>query len=290
MKPGDLPSQGLDKLSSEPTQNFEYSILEAQTRIVIQERTDEIKTLMRRTSQDIIDIGQKLIEVKEYLGHGSFIKWLKSEFNWSVSTATKFMQVAEEFKFVNFTNLNITASVLYLIAAPSTPKEARVEVLQRASNGENIGYTQAKEIVYEHRKKASLKSDKSVNVIEPTRYETSSVYTQEDLTQKEAQTETRSLLSPNSLPSFALENQQTFKDIPEETEQIRTRTENLVGISHDTVDIVMDEMAIIIKNLSPEQLAGVIIKAANNGLSKYQLLTIIMASQQALKTQQHFGK
>ena len=37
------------------------------------------------------------------------------------------MQVGEQFKFVNFTNLNITASALYLLAAPSTHKEARVE-------------------------------------------------------------------------------------------------------------------------------------------------------------------
>ena len=72
---------------------------------------------MRRTSQDIIAIGQKLIKVKQHLG----------QVNWSISTINKFMQVGEQFKFVNFTNLNITASALYLLAAPSTHKEARVE-------------------------------------------------------------------------------------------------------------------------------------------------------------------
>jgi hypothetical protein len=56
------------------------------------------------------------------------------------------MQVAEQFKCVNFTHLNITASTLYLIAAPSTPKEVREEVLQRASNGENIGYNKARQL------------------------------------------------------------------------------------------------------------------------------------------------
>ena len=53
------------------------------------------------------------------------------------------MQIGEQFKFVNFTNLNIAASTLYLIAAPSTPKEA-TEVSGHASLDENISYTKVK--------------------------------------------------------------------------------------------------------------------------------------------------
>ena len=293
MNHDDLPSQMLDQLSTQQTLNFEYSILEAETRLVVQQRTNEIKRLMRRNSQDIIDIGEKLIEVKQHLGHGSFRNWLKFEFHWSVSTATKFMQVADQFKCVNFTHLNITASTLYLIAAPSTPKEARVEVLERASNGENIGYIKAKAIVCQHRKTNSLKSDKAVNIIEPTRYETTSaIFAEEDLTEKDARAETRSLSSLESLPSVAFEDKQiatTIKDIPERTTQIPTCIENLVAISQGTLDAVLASMAISIKNLTPDQLARVIIKAANNGLSEYQLSAIITASQQALNTRQQFG-
>ncbi len=40
---------------------------------------------MRRTSQDIIAIRQKLIEVKQHLG----------QVNWSISAINKFMQVGE---------------------------------------------------------------------------------------------------------------------------------------------------------------------------------------------------
>lgn len=288
MNHDDLPSQVLDQLPTQQTLNFEYGILEAQTLRVVQQRTNEIKTLMRRNSQDIIDIGQKLIEVKQHLGHGSFRNWLKFEFNWSVSAATKFMQVAEQFKCVNFTHLNITASTLYLIAAPSTPKEVREEVLQRASNGENISYTKAKAIVCQHRKTASLKSDKPVNVIEPTRYEiTSAISAQEYLTEKDAITETRSLSSEESLPSIASENKQiatTVLDRFDDTTQTPTSTENQVAISHEVLDTAITEMAVSIKNLTPEQLARVILKAVNKGLSKYQLSAIITASQQALNT------
>jgi len=50
---------------------FNYSALDSETRIVVRQRTDEIKTLVRRSAQDIIDIGNKLIEVKEQLGYGN---------------------------------------------------------------------------------------------------------------------------------------------------------------------------------------------------------------------------
>ncbi|GAA6621636.1 DUF3102 domain-containing protein [Scytonema sp. NUACC26] len=294
----DLQFELSNQLSTQQTLNFEYDILDGDTQRVVQQHTNEIKTLMRRNSQDIIDIGQKLIEVKQHLGHGSFRNWLKFEFNWSVSAATKFMQVAEQFKCVNFTHLNITASTLYLIAAPSTPKEARVEVLERASNGENICYTEAKAIVFQHKKTkkgavepktASLKYDKPVNVIEPTRYETTfAISAQEDLTEKEAQIERRSLSSFESLPFVAFENKQiatTIKDIPDDTTQIPISMENQVAISHETSDATISEMAISIKNLTPEQLVRMIIKAANNGLSESQLSAIAMVSQQVLNTQ-----
>ncbi|MDF5725781.1 MAG: DUF3102 domain-containing protein [Rhizonema sp. PD37] len=227
-----------------PTLNFEYDLLEAQTRIVVQQRTNEIKTLMRRNSQDIIDIGQKLIEVKQHLGHGSFINWLKSEFNWSISAATKFMQVAEQFKFVNFTNLNITASVLYLIAAPSTPKQARVEVLERASLGENIGYTKANAIVSQHRKTISLEPDEPAKVIESTRYETtSSICTQEDLTEKEALHESpvESLEIPTLNFEYGLLEAQTRIVVQQRTNEIKTlmrrNSQDIIDIGQKLIEV-----------------------------------------------------
>lgn len=78
--PSELPEQ----LSTQPPLNFDYGALDNATRMVVQQRTSEIKSLMRRTAQDIIDIGQKLIEVKQQLGHGKFRNWLKAEFDGSI--------------------------------------------------------------------------------------------------------------------------------------------------------------------------------------------------------------
>lgn len=153
----ELPFASLEQSPTPEVQAFDYGALDTETRIVIQQRTSEIKSAMRRTATDIIDIGQKLTDVKEQLGHGHFRNWLKAEFNWSISAATKFMQVSEQFKCVNFTHLNITASALYLLAAPSIPKKARGEALERATQGEAITHTEAKAIVTRHKKAAAIK-------------------------------------------------------------------------------------------------------------------------------------
>jgi hypothetical protein len=128
---------------------FDYGSLDLETRIAVQQCTEQIKERIRRTAQNILEIGQKLIEVKERLGHGKFGDWLRAEFDWSDSAATKFMQVARQFKSVNFTNLNFAPSALYLLAAPSTPTKVRQQILDRAKHGEVITYAKAKKAVVE---------------------------------------------------------------------------------------------------------------------------------------------
>jgi len=118
-------SQSLSNLPeaplTQPVNGFDYEKLDANIRMVVQQRTSEIQNLMRRTTQEIIEIGQKLTDVKAQLGHGNFGMWLNAEFDWSVRTANRFMQVAENFKLVTVTDLDITASALYFLASPSTP-------------------------------------------------------------------------------------------------------------------------------------------------------------------------
>ena len=141
----EVPYQ-FSKQPSNPVTDFNYTVLESETQIIVQQHTYEIKSLMRRTANDIIHIGQKLKEVKDQLGHGYFRKWLKIEFDWSIWTATKFMQVADKFKCVKFSHLDIAPSALYELAAPSTPDFVRFEAIERASHGETITYSKAKAI------------------------------------------------------------------------------------------------------------------------------------------------
>ncbi|MGV2829145.1 DUF3102 domain-containing protein [Myxosarcina sp. GI1(2024)] len=141
------PSSRPSEIDLSQRQRFDYGNLDSETKISVEQHALEIKSLIRQTAQDIVSIGQKLTEVKRKLKHGNFRNWLRTEFNWSMSSATKLMQVSEQFKDVNFANLNFSTSALYILAAPSTPKEARQQALKLASHGEQITYSLAKVIV-----------------------------------------------------------------------------------------------------------------------------------------------
>ena len=130
---------------------FDYSTLDSEARIIVQQRASEIKSLMRQTVQNIVEIGEKLTQAKAELGHGNFTRWLKYEFEWQERSARNFMRVAEVFKTANFADLDFAASALYLLAAPSTPEVVRETALQLASQGETITYSKAKTLVENHK-------------------------------------------------------------------------------------------------------------------------------------------
>jgi hypothetical protein len=133
---------------NEPAQlRFNYEALDTDTRRFVLERTERIHNLARMTAAGIVQIGQYLGEVKERLGHGNFLEWIKREFDWGERTARNFMMVHERFKSANFADLQIDVSALYLIAAPSTPEPARKEVVRRAENGEAVSHEGARALV-----------------------------------------------------------------------------------------------------------------------------------------------
>ena len=97
----------------EVTSKFNYGVLEPQDFDFIQQRTGEIKSLIRLSTQTIVEIGCKLIEVKARLKHGKFGDWLRLEFDWSEPTAQRFMRVARKFKYENLTNLHNLHNQIY---------------------------------------------------------------------------------------------------------------------------------------------------------------------------------
>ncbi len=129
---------------------FDYSVLDAESRIVVQQRTGEIKSLVKRSAQDIVEIGQKLIEVKACLGHGNFGNWLATESEWSDQTALNYMNVAHHFAQIpNY--LEFAPKALYMLSAPSTPESAREEAIETATAGTSITPAKAGEIVQKHK-------------------------------------------------------------------------------------------------------------------------------------------
>ena len=157
-------SEQSQEILNQKIQGFDYTTLTPQVRVLVQDKTFELKSLIRRSAQDIINIGQNLIEIKEQLGHGNFRTWLKAEFNWSVRTATRFMQVATKFKRANLAYLNIAVSALYLLAETSTPEEIREQALELAKQGENISHTKVKEMITQSKKLPQSDTSKMVSI------------------------------------------------------------------------------------------------------------------------------
>lgn len=130
---------------------FDYGALDAETRIVVQQKTGEIRERIKRTANDIVEIGERLIEIKERLGHGQFGEWLKAEFEWDERTARRLISVADTFKSDKLSVLGIAPSALYALSAPSTPEPARKEAIDQAKAGKTISHGDAKTIIDKHR-------------------------------------------------------------------------------------------------------------------------------------------
>lgn len=79
-----------------PIQEF-YQALSDGDRQYAQEQAQEIKLIAQNAS---IQIGLKLIKVKERLEHGKFNQWIELEFQWTYRQANRLMVIAENFSNV----------------------------------------------------------------------------------------------------------------------------------------------------------------------------------------------
>lgn len=97
------------------------------TEFNIEKTTAEILILKEQTAQNIIEIGKRLIEVKENLGHGEFENWLKDKVDFGRRTAYNFIKVAE-----TFSNVQPVAHLgtRKLLALAGLDEEDRQEIMQ----------------------------------------------------------------------------------------------------------------------------------------------------------------
>lgn len=85
--------------------------------------TAEILILKQQTAQSIIEIGKRLMLVKENLPHGEFGKYLKEKVDFTDRTAQNFIRVATEFSNTKaIADLSIT-KVYALLDLPTEERE-----------------------------------------------------------------------------------------------------------------------------------------------------------------------
>jgi hypothetical protein len=142
---------------------FDYSPLEAEAAEKVRAAAEKIRQTVKRTIEDIIEVGSELLAVKEALPHGKFGPWLRAEFGWTERTAQNFMSVAEVFGRKNeiISDLSISPTAAYLLAAPSAPEEAREAAVRLAEEGQPVTAKVAKQILAKERKKPGKRGRKA---------------------------------------------------------------------------------------------------------------------------------
>jgi len=97
------------------------------------EHAEPIRLLGKRVGGDIVEIGNRLIAVREQIP-GRLEVWLHEEFDWSRPTAYRFISVAEAFGRVSHgETLEIDAGALYLLAGPTVSAEVREAAVDGAA-------------------------------------------------------------------------------------------------------------------------------------------------------------
>jgi hypothetical protein len=131
-----------------------YNQMDLPARLCAERCAAEICTRLRRVAEDIIAVGELLIEANDHLPHGAFGPLLKAEFDWSDQTALNFMNVArqarENPKLLEYAD-RFPTTALYLLAAPTTPDAAPEEALSRAEAGERLTNGQVRTLIDEAR-------------------------------------------------------------------------------------------------------------------------------------------
>lgn len=129
---------------NKPTQpdevlRYDYSrIADADERAVVISAAMAIKPMMRRAAEDLVRIGHELIAVKDYLPHGQFTPWLEAEFGLHERTARRMMAVAERLGHKMDTLSVLAPSILYELAADSTPNDVIRRVEGMVASGETL--------------------------------------------------------------------------------------------------------------------------------------------------------
>lgn len=154
MRNTDIDQHGRGKQGDDPVVPFDYNMLDPETRIKVEQKTSEIRTVGKRVASDICEMGEKFAEVRDLLSHnrnGSFEDWYHLE-GFSKAFVYRCLAVHEQFaNRSNLERLDIAVSALYLMVSPSTPETVRRRLIDRAEAGERITHKKATAIINEHK-------------------------------------------------------------------------------------------------------------------------------------------
>ena len=137
----------LDHACATVPPQFDYAGLGPDTVDEARAAADRIRKLGHQQNEAIFAIGRELIAIMAKLSHGQWVSWLRAEFGMSVSTAERYIRVAEKLpeKIVTVTNLRPTT--LYALSAKSTPGPVREEIVARVESGKALSDKEIRRLV-----------------------------------------------------------------------------------------------------------------------------------------------
>jgi hypothetical protein len=131
-------NDGVKAKSSEGVEidsQFDYAGLSLSVAKFLRGQADRIR---RAIGLSVVRLGKDLIEAKHHLSHGAFLNWVESEVGIPARSAQAYMQVAQWAKDKKDSVALLAPSILYVLSAPSTPREFTLGVLKRIERGEGV--------------------------------------------------------------------------------------------------------------------------------------------------------
>lgn len=117
-------------------EGFSYRSLTSEVRSLVRARTAEIQVLLQSLTENILDIGQRLKEVHTQLGEQKFLAWVIAEFQWSESTALRYIQVFDSHQATNPESVTVEALGAELLALSPTDRRTILDLCNRVGSVE----------------------------------------------------------------------------------------------------------------------------------------------------------
>jgi hypothetical protein len=114
---------------------FDYGCVEGPAAKFLRGQAERIRRSVRNA---IVLIGKDLILAKHYLSHGEFLRWVEDEIGIPSRTAQAYMRAAQWAEGKGRTVAHLPPTLLYILSAPSTPKDLIDAILERVEAGEQI--------------------------------------------------------------------------------------------------------------------------------------------------------
>jgi hypothetical protein len=130
---------------------FDYTNVAPELAAKLKARAERYRSHIRQATDQIIRTGRDLLDTKDELVHGQFVRWVEGELGMSPRTAQAYMAAAKLHE-KSATVALLPPATIYRLAAKSTPPAIVEQVVAKAAAGEIVPDAKVKELIDEERK------------------------------------------------------------------------------------------------------------------------------------------